>query len=245
MKQLFCFIAFYLLLHTTLQAQFKNYTKSTAISINHDMAMVKLVPDWSGWMNGVNMPGLKARERHYTTGGTQILELELLSTEYAQGNFTITTCSGNQEMNGWKHLSFTPNVPQQIKFESTNPCNNTWEWYGSGYEILTAWTDWTSIDQNGMRARMRYNFTAQGEKFIELELSSAKTAKLECAVKVCQNDNFGKNGWRKIQLQKDKAQTFNFYIRDTCQNGWWWQYRNYVDNTPGFGNDVELNPVGD
>ncbi len=233
----------------SLQAQLDRAMKSTNIGFNRtDIAMVKYVPDWSDWITDeANMPGLKVRERHYTplNGSTQILELEVQSNKRAEGSFTVSTCSENLTMNGWQTLSLAPNTPQKIKFETTDPCNNGWWWQVQGYRVLTAWGNWSDIDNHGLQGRTRYNFTAQGEKFLQLEILSTKTATLEIAVKVCQTDEFGKNGWRKIQLQKDEAKTFNFYMHDTCEDGWWWQYRNYKNSSPGFGDDLELNPVGE
>lgn len=157
-------LCMFLCLTTVLQAQDRNDMKRTIIAINHDdIAIVRVVPDWSDWMTDeANMPNLKVRERHYTppNSNTQILELELVSTKRAEGSFTASTCNENRTMNGWQTLSLAPNVAQKIKFETTDPCNNGWWWQASGYRALTAWGNWSAIDNNGMKGRTRYNFTA-------------------------------------------------------------------------------------
>ena len=219
--------------------------KKTVIDNNYDQFKHKIVPDWSRQINDPAIPTLKVRERHYVLGDNQILEIELTATKYAQGNFTASTCNENRTLNGWQFTELKPNQPKILRFETTNTCNNGWWWQTNGYQVLSDWTAWTAFDNNGLKARMSYSLDAAGQKIINLQIESKKRATLRCAINVCTSNSIEQNGWRKIQIEANKPTNYQFAYKNTCADGWWWQYKNY-ERLPGLlENDVELNPVDD
>lgn len=226
------------------QTKYKEKMKSNpkAILSTPISSHTLFIPEWSEYMSDPNLPTIKLRERHYKTDNSYILELEITSTEYATGNFTASTCNENRTMNGWKTVSLQPNKPHKIKFQTTNSCNNGWWWQVNGYRILTDWTTWTNYDANGLRARMKYTIGKNGNKYLELQIDSKNRASLECAIKVCENDNIAQNGWRKISIEYGNN-TINFPYNNTCDNGWWWEYRNYQKKKGLLEDDMILNPV--
>ncbi|OWY20893.1 hypothetical protein C7N43_13245 [Sphingobacteriales bacterium UPWRP_1] len=244
-KKLFVFICLLLFVVNTISAQMSRASmlKTTTNMNRAEVAAVKIVPDWSGYMETPDLPGLKVRERHYIIGNTQKLDMEVISAKHATGNFTASTCNENRTINGWQTITLLPNTPQVLHFETTDACNNGWWWQVANFNILTNWSDWTVDQGTQIKARMRYNFTTQGVKFIQVELQAPQTCRFLFATKVCQADDVALNGWRPVQLQQEEAKVYNFDLRNTCQDGWWWQIKNYYKNSPGFGNDLELNPT--
>ncbi|OWY24748.1 hypothetical protein C7N43_30705 [Sphingobacteriales bacterium UPWRP_1] len=233
-----------LLVFISVSPLFAQWKSNTAIqrtaNFNTQIAAVKIVPEWSNYITDPAMPTLKVRERHYLIGNTQKLDLEVQSTKNATGSFTVSTCNENRTLNGWQLVALTPNTPQVLHFETTDACNNGWWWQVSGYKILTDWTDWATETDSPVKACMRYNYDKNGQKFVQLQLVSSQNLTLECAIKVCQTDDIGVNGWRKVQLEANKPAIYNFVLKNSCEDGWWYQYRT-VKATGGYGNDMELN----
>lgn len=239
LKHIFSLVFFVLVAVSPLYAQLKSTMQRTA-KFNTQVAMVKIVPEWSNYITDPNMPTLKVRERHYTTGNTQILEMEVQSAQNAQGNFTASTCNENRTANGWQSLELKANQPQTLRFETTDACNNGWWWQVKNYRLYADWTDWATEAGSPLKACMRYNFDKYGQKFIQLQLVASQPLTLECAIKVCQTDDIGVNGWRKVQLEANKPAIYNFVLKNSCEDGWWYQYRT-VQASGGYGNDMELN----
>lgn len=235
-------LTFFLLLCSNLaHAQINRIHSQSAVQMNN-MA-VKIIPEWSPYKTDSGLPGLKVRERHYTIGSTQKIDLEVQCNQHAKGSFTTSVCNENRTMNGWQTVNLAPNTPQILHFETANTCNNGWWWQVTGFSLIKEWTAWSTESGSPLKACMRYNFDQKGQKFLQLQLVSTQSATFEAAIKVCQSDDIGINGWRKVQIKANTPIIYNFQLHNNCEDGWWWQYRNYKRTpSPGFGDDMELNP---
>ena len=90
------------------------------------------------------------------------------------------------------------------------------------------YSTWITASKNPtLQVRWATKKDASNYNYLLLQLKSSVGCKLNLAGSLCSNDAQDKNGWKYIQLYKDKPATYSFKIMNSCTNGFWWWYKDY------------------
>lgn len=90
------------------------------------------------------------------------------------------------------------------------------------------YSQWITASQNS-NLKVRYTTTrdSKGYSFLVLEFMSSSNCKFNVTASACSNDPKDKNGWKAVELIKDKPARRLFKILNSCSNGFWWWYKDY------------------
>lgn len=75
---------------------------------------------------------------------------------------------------------------------------------------------------------------ANNYSYLLLQMQSSVGCKLNLTGSLCKADANDKNGWKYIQLFKDRPAVFSFKILNSCNNGFWWWYKDYKSTAVRF-----------
>ncbi len=86
-------------------------------------------------------------------------------------------------------------------------------------------------DSKRPNLKVRWVITKQSDNYTYLlvQLQNDKEGcKMIITSSVCNKDATDKNGWKSIKLMIKKPSTYTFKILNSCTNGFWWWYKDYV-----------------
>ena len=99
-------------------------------------------------------------------------------------------------------------------------------------QTYSAWI--TDVNHPGLKVRWATKKDANNYSFLLLQIQSSAGCKMNVTGSLCSNDGSTKNGWKYIQLFKDKPAIFSFKILNSCTNGFWWWYKDYKSTAIKF-----------
>jgi hypothetical protein len=99
------------------------------------------------------------------------------------------------------------------------------------------YSDWIADSKlPTLKVRWATKKDADNYSYLLLQVQSSVGCKLNVTASLCNADANYRNGWKYIQLFKDKPAVFSFKILNTCTNGFWWWYKNYKSTAVRFDN---------
>lgn len=88
---------------------------------------------------------------------------------------------------------------------------------------------------SNLKIRWATKKDANNYNYLLVQLQNdAEGCKMNITASVCNTDAKDKNGWKFIQLYKNKPATFSFKILNACTNGFWWSYKDYKSTAVKF-----------
>jgi hypothetical protein len=90
------------------------------------------------------------------------------------------------------------------------------------------YSNWiTDIAHPTLQIRWATKKDANNYSYLKVEIKSTAGCKLNLTASLCNADANDKNGWKFITLYRDKPLVFFFKILNSCNNGFWWWYKDY------------------
>lgn len=78
-----------------------------------------------------------------------------------------------------------------------------------------------------LKVRWAKTKDANNYSYLRLELQSSTGCKFRVTASVCRDDASDRNGWKYVTLIKDRSYFLSFKILNSCDNGFWWWYKDY------------------
>lgn len=89
-------------------------------------------------------------------------------------------------------------------------------------------SEWISDSKRpGLKVRWAVRKNADNYTYLVIQMQSNAGCKLDITGSVCNSDRNDRNGWKSIQLYRDRTSQLSFKILNACNNGFWWWYKNY------------------
>lgn len=93
-------------------------------------------------------------------------------------------------------------------------------------KIVPDWSGYmTDPGQPTLKVRERH-YQLGNTQVLDLEVTSTKHAVGNFTTSTC-NENRTLNGWQYVSLSPNSPQILKFETTNTCNNGWWWQIKDY------------------
>lgn len=100
------------------------------------------------------------------------------------------------------------------------------------------YSGWITADKNQtLQVRWATKKDAQKHSYLLLQFVSSVGCKFNVTATLCDKDAKATNGWKAVRLMKNKQETHAFKIQNSCTNGFWWWYKDYVSTAVKYDNN--------
>ena len=99
-------------------------------------------------------------------------------------------------------------------------------------QTYSAWI--TDNNHPTLKVRWATKKDANNYNYLLLQVQSSVGCRLNVTTSLCNADANNINGWKFINILKDRPAVYSFKILNSCTNGFWWWYKDYKSTAVRF-----------